>query len=53
MAALTHHSIEQDFAAWADETAALLEQRRFEELDVAALAEEVREPAQAIISSIC
>ncbi|MGI8743561.1 MAG: DUF29 domain-containing protein [Bryobacteraceae bacterium] len=47
MATLVRHSIEEDFAAWAQETAELLEQRRFEELDLADLIEEVRELARA------
>jgi hypothetical protein len=37
MPAQTHISIEEDFAAWADETADLLEQRRFGEVDLADL----------------
>jgi hypothetical protein len=32
-----------DFVAWADETATLLQQRRFEELDLANLAEEIQD----------
>lgn len=42
MATLTRHSIDQDFAAWADQTADLLEEGRFDELDVADLVDEVR-----------
>jgi len=42
MATLTKHSITEDFSAWALETADLLEQRRFDELDITDLVEEVR-----------
>jgi Domain of unknown function DUF29 len=42
MAALTGHSRTEDFAAWAFDTAQLLEQRRFDEIDKAALADEAR-----------
>lgn len=42
MATLTRHSIHQDFAASADQTADLLEEGRFDELDVADLVDEVR-----------
>ncbi len=34
---------EQDFVAWADQQALLLEQKRWEELDLAQLVEEVRD----------
>src|SRR5437764_8602078 len=43
MATVTRHSRTEDFAAWADETAELLQQRRFDDLDLEALADEVRD----------
>jgi hypothetical protein len=43
MATLTKISIGEDFSVWALETADLLEQGRFDELDVAALADEIHD----------
>ena len=47
MPTLARHSYVEDFAAWAEETADSIEQGRFAELDLAALADEVRDLARS------
>ena len=47
MSTLARHSYVEDFSAWAEETADLIEQNRFADLDLAVLADEVRDLARS------
>ena len=52
MSTAVKHSIDEDFAAWADDTAGLIERREFDELDIADLVEEVRGLARSQLGAV-
>ncbi len=47
MSTLTRHSYEEDFSAWAEETADSIEQGQFADLNLTVLADEVRDLARS------